>query len=209
MDNPAPFNYNESMIEADMKGANAVKRWISAVLAALMLLCAFGLAETEWNENDVGFGEFDDGYDGSWVQVDALGIEFCLPDGWSEASTPDGAAFAAAKSTGDATLTLRLAAQSVDDLNAWGAENLGKTQPDTANFYSVLLTGDKSTLNVYLIISGGNVLAFDFTRGSEEALSRQFALQIVGSACELWTDEDVPLEDGDADFGEAFEAELG
>lgn len=186
-----------------------MKRCFSAVLAALMLLCAFALAETEWNENDVGFGEFDDGYDGKWVQVDALGIEFCLPDGWSEASAPEGAAFAAAKSTGDATLSLRLAAQNVDDLNAWGAQNLGKTQPDTANFYSVLLTGDKSTLNVYLIVSDGNVLAFDFTRGSEEALTRQFALQIVGSACELWRDEDVPLDAENDDFGEAFEADLG
>ena len=186
-----------------------MKRWLAVVMAVILALCAFAAAESEWNAEDVGFGEFDDGYDGSWIEVNALGFEFCLPEGWSETAAPDGAAFAATKATGDATLAVRLAAQGVDDLTAWGAENLKNSQPATANFYDVLLTGDRNTMTVYAIISGGNVLAFDFTRSSEEALTRDFALQIVGSACELW-DDDVPLtDDGDFDFGEAFEADLG
>ena len=188
-----------------------MKRWLSALLALLVLLCACGFAEDVWNENDVGFGEFDDGYDGNWVQVSALGFEFCLPEGWSETAAPEGAVYAAAKSTGDATLAIRLAAENVDDLPAWGSANLKDSQPGTANFYDVLLTGGKDALSVYLIISDNRVLAFDFTRAGEEALSLPFALQIVGSACELWDDDDVPLTEGDgeSDFGEAFEADLG
>ena len=75
----------------------------------------------------------------------------------------------------------------------------------------MLLTGDDNTLNVYLIISGNSIVAFDFNRIDSDALSREFALQIVGSACELWGDDVVPLleGDGDFDFSEAFEAELG
>ena len=66
-------------------------------------------------------------------------------------------------------------------------------------------------MSVYLIVSNENVLAFDFTRKSEDALTPQLALQIIGSVCAMWDDDDVPLMDGDAgfDFGEAFEADLG
>jgi hypothetical protein len=216
MDIPTGFIYNDAgkyLFSGlyTLKGAIAMKRWFSALLAALMLLCACGFAEDVWNENDVGFGEFDDGYDGDWVQVTSLGFEFCLPEGWSETAAPDGAVYAAAKSQGDATLSIRVAAENVDDLAAWGTENLKDSQPGTANFYNVLLTGGKDALSVYLIISDNRVLAFDFTRAVEEALSLPFALQIVGSACELWDDDDVPITEGDgaSDFGEAFEADLG
>ena len=98
----------------------------------------------------------------------------------------------------------------MDDLAAWGAANLTSTQPGTAGFYDVLLSGGGNGLSVYLIVTEDDVLAFDFTRTDEAALSPDFALQIVGSACALW-DDDVPLMDGDEgfDFGEAFEADLG
>jgi len=188
-----------------------MKRWLCAILAALLPLCAFALAENEWNEKDVGFGEFDDGYDGTWVEVKDLGFEFCLPDGWQETDAPDGAAFAASSDGGKASLVIRCAAEGVDDLAAWSEANLKNSQADTANFYDVRLTGDNSSLNVYLIISDKKVLSFEFTRSSEDALSRPFALQIVSSACALWDDDDLPpAEDGeDFDFGEAFEDDLG
>lgn len=187
-----------------------MKQWISAFLAALLLLGVLASAETDWGD-DAGFGEFSDGYDGSWVQVGALDFEFCLPEGWRETTAADGAAFAATTADGDAALGIRLAAEGVDDLAAWGAANLKSFRSDTANFYPVLLSGDRDALSVYLIISGSQVVAFDFNRTNADALSAEFALQIVGSACELWDDDDVPLLEGDGgfDFGEAFEAELG
>lgn len=187
-----------------------MKRWICAVLAALLLLGGLAAAETDWGD-DAGFGAFSDGYDGSWVQVYALDFEFCLPEGWSETTAPEGAAYAATTAAGDAALSVRLAAEGVDDLAAWGAANLKNYRPDSANFYDVLLTGDSNALSVYLIISGSQVVAFDFSRSHADALSVEFALQIVGSACALWEDDDVPLLEGDEDFdfGEAFEADLG
>lgn len=186
-----------------------VKR-LSAFLAALFLICAVASAETAW-EDAFGLDQFDDGYDGSWIQVDALGMEFCLPDGWSASSEPSDAAFAAASAAGDATLRIRSVAENAGGLAAWGADNLKNSQKDEANFYDVLVTERDDALSVYLIIQDGHVIAFDFTRKDQSALTRQFALQIVGSACALWDDDDVPVleGDGDFDFGEAFEADLG
>jgi len=187
-----------------------MKRWLSAILV-LMLLCASASvsAEEDWAD-DYAFEAFDDGYDGAWVQVSALDIEFCLPEGWQETAATDGVAYAAANGQGSATLAIRLAAQNVDDLAAWGAANLKDFQLGNAGFYDVLLCGGGNEMSAYLIVAEDDVLAFDFTRTGEAALSPDFALQIVGSACALW-DDDVPLMDGDEgfDFGEAFEADLG
>jgi hypothetical protein len=190
------------------EGAILMKICLSAMLALMLLLCASASAEEDW-EDYAAFEAFDDGYDGNWVQVNALDIEFCLPEGWHETTSPEGAAYAAASDPGDATLAIRLSAENVDDLAAWGAANLKNSQPGNAGFYDVLLCGDGNAMSAYLIITQSNVLAFDFTRTSEAALSPEFALQIVGSACALW-DDDVPLMDGDEDFdfGEAFEADM-
>ena len=186
-----------------------MKKWLSAILALMLLLCASASAEEDW-EDYAALEAFDDGYDGSWVQVSALNIEFCLPEGWHETNPPESAAYAAASDRDDATLAIRLAAENVDDLAAWGATNLKNSQPATAGFYDVLLSGDGNAMSAYLIVTEDSVLAFDFTRTGEDAFSAEFALQIVGSACALW-DDDVPLMDGDEgfDYGEAFEADLG
>ena len=186
-------------------------RWLSVILALMLLFCtlASAFAEEDWKDY-AAFEIFDDGYDGNWIQITPLHIEFCLPEGWQETTAPEGTAYAAVSNRGDAALAIRLAAENVDDLAAWGAVNLKNSQPGTAGFYDVLLSSDENTMSAYLIISEDSVLAFDFTRAGEEALSPEFALQIVGSACTLW-DDDVPMMEGDEDFdfGEAFEAELG
>lgn len=189
-----------------------IKRF-SAILLVALLLCATVHAEEspeEGREDGFGFEAFDDGYDGSWVQVSALGVEFCLPEGWQPTCAPDGAAYAAVNSRGDATLSIRPAADNVGDLAAWGAANLKDSQLSKANFYDVLVTGDGNGMSVYLIVTNDSVISYDFTRENETALSPEFALQIVGSVCALW-DDDVPLMDGDDgfDFGEAFEEDLG
>ena len=104
-----------------------MRKWMSAMLALMLLLCASASAEEDWE--DYAFEAFDDGYDGAWVQVSALDIEFCLPEGWQEMAAPDGAAYAAANDRGSATLAIRLAARNVDDLAAWGAANVKNSQP--------------------------------------------------------------------------------
>lgn len=186
-----------------------VKR-LSAILAALLLVFALASAETAWDDA-FGLDQFDDGYDGNWIQIDALSMEFCLPDGWGESSPSSDAAFTAVNAAGDAALRIRSVAENVSDLAKWGAANLKSSQKDEANFYDVLVTEGEDALSVYLIIQDEDVIAFDFKRKSPSALPRQFALQIVGSACALWDDDDVPVLEGDEDFdfGEAFEADLG
>ena len=183
---------------------------IVAIIAALALLLGCATAETAW-EGEFNSGQFDDGYDGSWIQVDALGIEFCLPEGWSETGAPSDAAFAAKRDAGGASVCIRPVAQNVDSLSTWGKDNLKDAQPDEANFYDVLVSERETAVSVYLNLSNGGVLSFDFSRDGHSDLPRSFALQIVGSVCELWNDEDIPMLEGDDgfDFGEAFEADLG
>ena len=188
-----------------------IKRLL-AILAvfALFSTCACASAEMDW-EDAFGLDEFDDGYEGTWIQVKEPGFEFCLPAGWNKTTAPSDAVFAATKDTGDASLCIRLSAQGVNDLNAWGKANLKEIQTDEANFYNVLVAERDNDVTVYLVLSDGNVLSFDFTRDNQSVLPRSFALQIVGSVCELWNDEDMPMmeDDGDFDFGEAFEADAG
>ena len=188
-----------------------IKRLL-AILAVLALLssCACASAEMNW-EDAFGLNEFDDGYEGTWIQVQEPGFEFCLPAGWKKTTAPSDAVFAATNDTGGASLCIRLAAQGVEDLNAWGKANLKDFQTDEANYYDVLIAERDSDVTVYFVLSDGSVLSFDFTRTNQSALPRSFALQIVGSVCELWDDEDIPMmdDDEDFDFGEAFEADVG
>jgi len=195
-----------------------IKRLLAALIATMLLCCSATCTMAEDTEDDgffsdygdFGFGFDDDAYEGEWVEVQALMIEFCLPDGWTPGQAAQGAVYSAEKDDGSASLSIRLAAQDVDDLSAWGKANLKGYQMDEANFYDVLVVEGENALSIYADVSEEGLLAFDFTRTGADALTREFALQIVGSVCAIWGDGDI-LVDGDFedfDFGEAFGEDL-
>ena len=214
LDNLAAMAYNVGIKHP--KGAGIVKRWIAILLAAL-LLCTWAVAEEAVEEaveeeEDFGFEFADDGYDGEWITLQEQGFEFCLPDGWAEAEAKEGALYAAAAGDGSATLSIRDVARDVEDLVAWGEMNLDRYDLDEANFYYALVVEEDESLAVYFLLDEERLMAFDFTRANAEALPRAFALQIVGSACLTWDDDDFPFTeedaeelDGDVDDDDAFE----
>ena len=184
-----------------------LKRLLAALLAAMLLCCAAAFAESEdpfEDDDDFDFEFADDGYDGEWIEVKDLSIEFCLPDGWTPSEAGEGAAYAAVSGNG-ASLSIRVAARDVDDVAAWGAANLESFEMDEANFYDVLVVEGETSVTIFADVSEDGLLAFEFGRTDEESLSRAFALQIVGSACAIWDDEDMLSGDDEGfDFGEAF-----
>lgn len=199
-----------------MKGRSTMNRTLAMLLAALLMLCLTAVAEEDadmifgdmdYSDADFGFEFVDDGYSGEWVVVPGLGFEFCLPDGWITADAPEDAAFFAANADNSAGLTIRVEAEDVDDVKAWGETHLERYELDEANFYDVLIQEDAYTVAVRTVIEDGRLVAFTFDRAGAEALPREFALQIVGSACVTWEDADIvafDAEEGEMDFGEAF-----
>ena len=163
-----------------------IRRILCALLAALLLSMP-ALAE---QEADFGFDFGDEGYTGEWLELTELGIEFCLPDGWAQIPAGDGEAFAAASADGAATLAIRLEAEDIEDIVAWGDECLSGYEVDTTGFFDTLIAASEGGLTVYRL-NNAQVLAFAFTRESEDALTRDFALEIVDSVNEAWA------EDGD------------
>ncbi len=179
---------------------------IMALLLAALLLGGITLAE----EDDFGFDFSDDGYTGDWTPVEALGVEFCLPDGWTESPAPEGAAYAAQTDGGAATLSIRLEQEGVEDIVAWGETHLDNYAVGDANFYEVLIEESPRALTLRFVCDGDRLIAFDFTRESEAALATDFALKIAGSTYESWIDEGFPMDDGeDFDFGDPFENAVG
>ena len=185
------------------------KRILAALLAAMLLCCAAACAESEdpfANDDEFDFEFVDEGYEGDWIEIEELSIELCLPEGWTPIQAEAGAAYAAVSADGSAGLSIRVAARDVDDVAAWGKENLEAFETDEANFYDVLVVEEQAAVTIYADVSEDGLLAFDFTRADGEALSREFALQIVGTACAVWADADLLVGDADGfDFGEAFE----
>ena len=194
-----------------------MKKWLAVILAAMLLLSsaaalAEGDLEADLGDEDFGFEFMDDGYSGEWVSVDALGFEFCLPTGWIKGEATGESAFSASNEAGTASLSISLRAEGVADIAAWGELNLDRYDIDEANFYDALIVEEAHALTLYTVISDERLIAFAFTRAGEEAMPREYALQIVGSACVLWDDLEVPFGeddvDQDFDFGEAFEADM-
>ena len=187
-----------------------LKRFVAVALTAMLLLCGAGWAWAE--DGDFGFDFTGDGYDGEWVSVEALNIEFCLPDGWQPSQADNGTAYAAAKRDGSATLAIRAEAHDVADLAEWGRANLKDYTVDETNFYQVLVSETEQSLVVRLLTSENVLLAFEFARADAAALSEDFALEIVGTVCELWDEDEVPFidggDDGDFNFDEDFGAAL-
>lgn len=177
-----------------------MKRWLAALLIALLLGTA-ALAEAA---DDFDFFFDDEGYTGEWVGVDALNMEFCLPDGWTEIAPDGGAAYSAISGDAAATLDIRLEAEGIDDLSDWAAANVTDYVEDEAGLYDALvLEPDANRIGVAILFGDGQLVTFRFTRATEEDMPREYALQIAGSASENWLE--ATFEDLDDD---AFRAEL-
>jgi len=188
-----------------------MKRCLAIILLAAMVLCPMAWAEEEGLDGEFDFGFTDDGYEGDWVEIEDLDIEFCMPMGWSQAEALDGISFAAAAEDGSVRLSVSKAAEDVEDIVAWGEANLDSYELDEANFYDALVTEEENSIVVHFVVSDGMMVSFAFDRAGREALTREFALNIVGSVCVIWDDDEAfpdVVEDG-FDFGEAFEEDMG
>ena len=167
-----------------------MKKLISALLIAALLLMGTALAE---EDGDFGFDFGDDGYTGEWVRVDDMSLEFCLPEGWEQTGE---AAYGMQDSDGNTVaLTISVAAEGVDDILVWGESNLNVYEICGAGFYDVLVEETDEKLTVCFLDNTDSLIRFEFTRSSADALTRDFALQIVGSINESWLDEGPMLSD--------------
>lgn len=176
---------------------------IVALLMAALLACGIALGE----EADFGFDFSDEGYTGEWMPIEALGLEFCLPDGWTPVTPGEGAAFAAASDDGAAALTVRLEAEDVTDVLAWAESRLDGYRVDDSGFNPVLVSENADGVTLRFVCDDDRLIAFDFTRRGEAALTTEFALEIAGSTYESWIDEGFPMDGDDGDFD--FFAEFG
>ena len=170
-----------------------IRRLICALLALLMLSLP-ALAEVG-DELDFEFAD-DEGYTGDWLELDALGIELCLPDGWTIAEPGEGEAFAAAREDGAAAMAIRVEAEGVADIGDWAEANLAGYEVDDEDIFDTIYAEQGDGVTAYRLY-GDQLLAFDFIRDGEDSLPVDFALQIVGSANELWIDDFGFYEDGD------------
>ena len=87
-----------------------MKKWLSAVLAALLLACFAASAE------GFDFAFDDEGYTGEWVSLEGLDLQFCLPDGWAALEPELGAAFSAVSGDAAARLDVSLELEDVFSL---------------------------------------------------------------------------------------------
>lgn len=157
-----------------------------AIWAIIALLLFPACAETGFDPGDFTFDFDDEGYDGAWVTVEALGLEFCLPDGWAQAEAGEGVAWAAVNGDGTARLEIRLEDEGVTTLTAWAKANLDTWELVEDDYFDALLTADDATLTARILLNGGRLVALAFTRESEAALPWQMALQIVDTAYAEW-----------------------
>ena len=176
-----------------------MKRIAAMLIMAVLMAAIAGLAEpseteTEGapagavDETDAGFAPESEGYTGEWVSVDALNIEFCLPDGWQVADTQEDVVLYAANGDASAQLYIYLEAQDVEDLTAWAEENLNEYETGTANQHEVLIEQDAEAGQIFIqfINAENQLITFQFDYDAESGLTREFALEIVGSAHDIW-----------------------
>lgn len=157
-----------------------------AIWITIIMLLFSACAETGASPADFSFDFDDEGYDGAWVSVEALGIEFCLPDGWTEVEAGEGVAYAAAREDGLARLEIRPEAEDVASPTAWAKDNLEAWELVEDDYFDVLLTADDATLTARILLKGGKLVALAFTRETEEALPWQRALRIVDTVYAEW-----------------------
>ena len=167
-----------------------IRRILAALLALLLLLLSAATAE-----EDFDFDFDDEGYTGEWMEIAGLGIELCLPDGWTPVDADEGAAFAAATEDGAAHFAIRVTDDSVQDIVTWGDEHLDGYDIDDSGFFDTLVVEEAQLVSIYRLDDNGNVLAYEFSRRDADSISRAFALEIVDSVSEAWTEDELSEED--------------
>lgn len=180
---------------------------IMAVLLMTMMMVSFAYASEiegeEWDDGwnyegetslegdmeaaeNFGFVADSDGYTGEWVSLENLNMQFCLPDGWEMALTEEEVAFYAETEDGKNSLSISVISDSEDDILVWSEQNLVQYEVDTANFYDVVLQRTDMQMDIYLINAENKLLAFRFDYDAENPITRELALEIVGTACDVW-----------------------
>ena len=159
---------------------------VALLLAMTPGASSAGNAEESVVDHDYVFAFDEDGYSGEWVSVEALGIEFCLPEELSEKEPPEGCAFAAEDESGTICLRIRLEAGDVADIDAWAERNLSVYGWEDANFYRALVTTGDQEVTVRILLGGGRLAAFEFIASDPDDPFVNSALQIVGSVSEDW-----------------------
>jgi len=162
-----------------------IRRLICAV-AALLLVAVPALAEQD-EEYEFDFLE-EEGYTGEWLELEALGIDFCLPEGWTQTEPQEGAAFAAAAGDGSASVSIRVAAEEVDDIEEWADQNMDSYEAVPGDYVDTIYVETDEVVTAWRIY-GNKLLCFEFHRAGREALPLNFVLQVVSSANEIWTDD--------------------
>lgn len=179
-----------------------MKKFLAVLLmAAMMTSFAFASeTEEEWlfeGEEFVVDGEWEDfeafgfemeseGYSGEWIQLEDLNMEFCLPDGWTIALTEEDVSFYAETADGKGSISVYVESDMEEDILAWADKNLGQYETDIANFYDVVLKRSEIQTHIYLINAQGKLIDFRFIYDAENPVSREFAIEVVGSACDVW-----------------------
>ena len=110
-------------------------------------------------------------------------------------SRPLTSAFAAATEDGAAHFAIRVTDDSVQDIVTWGDEHLDGYDIDDSGFFDTLVVEEAQLVSIYRLDDNGNVLAYEFSRRDADAISRAFALEIVDSVSEAWTEDELSEED--------------
>lgn len=182
-----------------------------AALLALLLMGAFALAEPAEDDFNVFFS--DGGYTGQWVTIDALHMEFCLPDDWVEMPADDGSVYTAISPDGTVTMDIRVEATGVDSIADWAEDHLTEYALDDAGLYeAVVVEPDANRIGVAIRLYDGALVHFRFARADEEDMPREYALEIAGSTSENWLDggdmDDTQDDSFDEDFDDDFFPEI-
>ena len=161
-----------------------IRRLICALLAMLLM----AMPAMSEGDDDLDFGFDDGGYTGEWLELGALGIDLCLPEGWNMVEPGEGEGFAAMNAEGTASMAIRVEAEGVEDFDDWAEANLTNFKAASDDYDDILYVESGDAVTVYRIYEE-RLLAFSFNRANEEALPVSFALDIVYSAEETWLDE--------------------
>ena len=130
------------------------------------------------------FGFVEEGYTGEWTAVDELNLEFCLPDGWTADQTQADVVY-----------------------YAINADNLENFETGEASLHDVVIREDAEakTLYIQFLNSENQVITFQFGYTSEDAISREFALEIAGSAYDTWDDGEMAFDEENPETTDAVD----